>query len=516
MKNYKLLKSNRYVIYGAAFMGKLVLQNLQEAGYAVEAFLDQRADKLKEVNGIRVYHPDQYEEINKDNLVIIIAITNVFEHPKVATYLFQKGYARIICKLSADNTYGAGAVQNWFQAYDSILEGKANENMEIEEFTEEYQYIYFEDGAIIKQPNHDEVVAYIPLELCFTGKIFMPEEFRGRNKEYEETECTPVIYSQTRIIELFRAIEGGEGKIKAIIEDFKEYFFENPGRYYSFERTQQGFNDFISNRVEVYTRMSQLLNKGMDFFINIPAEVVWNENGFFELKDGTHRVCFFASKGLKRIPAKMSVTDYQKWKNEKNLSDCIRYMKKADCLPAYAPIPHPNFYNYPVRRDSVGITRIERICSYLYKNSINVKEMKVIDVGSYFSYFSQFFSKMGAKVTTIESYESSYEAGKMLNQLLYCDNIKAMKGDIADISIEGKYDITIMLTVFYPLVNTEKGEKVIRKIAGLTEKILLWESGGEPEQEKNYILSNTDFIRYEKISETYGTGFIRELGVYYK
>lgn len=515
MKDYRLLKSNKYIIYGAAFMGKLMLNGMNKAGYTVTAFLDRRAEKLKEVDGVKVYAPETYEDEDREHTIVLVAITNVFEQPQVAAYLKKLGYNRIICKMSANNQYKSENVKKMFVAYEMILEGTVCEEVELSELSEDCQDIFFEEHALIKNVNENEVIAYIPVELCHTGTVYMPDEFWGKNEECEE-EGTLIIYSQTRIIELFKAFEGKADSVKEAMEKFRDYFFKNPGRYYSFPRTEQGFDDFVSNRYEVYMRMSQMLNQGMDFFIQVPIVVKWNEGGYFNLSDGVHRVCFFVAKGLRYIPAKMSREDFECWKNEKKLYDCIEYMKKMDCLPAYAPILHPNFMNYPTRRDTAGDTRIIQIFNYLYNKKMSMSEKSFLDIGSYYSFFSQAFERLGADVTTLEVYESSYEAGKKINDLLHCHNITAIHGDILNTDFERKFDITMMLTVFYPYLDTEDGKKIIKKVSNITRNMLIWESGEKPKMEIEYILRHTDFSGYEKIAETYGTGRTRELGVFYK
>lgn len=515
MNTYKLVKENKYVIYGAAFMGKLVLEGMNKAGYSIKAFLDKRAEELQEVDGIRIYDPEKYEDADKEHTVIIVAITNVFEQPQVADYLQKQGYKKIICKMSANNQYKSEDMRKMFDVYEMILEGAINENIELTELTEECQSIFFEDHAIIKQFGENEIVAYVPMELCYANKIAMPKELQGKNEECDG-DGTFVIYSQARIIDLFRAFEGNKQEVKTAMDNFRDYFFKNPGRYYSFPRTEQGFQDFISNRYEIYMRMSQILNQGIEFFVQAPIEVKWNEHGYFRVLDGAHRVCFFIAKGLRYIPARMSKEDYEHWKNESKLYDCIEYMKKMNCLPAYAPILHPNFMNYPTRRDTAGNTRISQIFNYLYYRKISMHGKTVLDIGSYYSFFAQAFEKIGAKVTTLEVYESSYEAGKKINDLLYCTNIRAIQGNISDVEFEEKFDVTIMLTVFYPYLDKNDGERVIKKVGNVTKQMMIWESGERPQQEIEFILKHTDFVTYEKIAETYGTGRTRELGVFYK
>ena len=54
----------------------------------------------------------------------------------------------------------------------------------------------------------------------------------------------------------------------------------------------------------------------------------------------------------------------------------------------------------------------------------------------------------------------------------------------------------------------------MEKINQVTKDYLVWESGDEIEQEKKFVLEHSSFTNYEKIMETFGTGKIRELGIF--
>lgn len=82
--------------------------------------------------------------------------------------------------------------------------------------------------------------------------------------------------------------------------------------------------------------------------------------------------------------------------------------------------------------------------------------------------------------------------------------------------IKDKFDVTNLLTVFYPYFQEGRGKNFIKKVSDFTNYMLIWESGGNAQEEIQFILENSDFIRYEKIGETYGTGLLREMGVFYK
>lgn len=504
MNTYKLSKEYNYVIYGAAFVGVQVLTGLRNSGYHVEAFLDRRANELKEVEGVKVYEPQLYRCDNKENVVVIVAVTTTFEHPKIATYLRTLGYHKIICKMDENTGSVANNLKKISCVYDKILESNIDQSIEIDEWMKSDELYYFKDYALITE-DVNYVVAYIPVELCYVGK-----DIEGKESD------TLALYSQTDMIELYRFFDGHLESSENTINLLKKYFYENTDKYCSFNRTEQGFHDFVVSNYEFYSKMSYLANMEMSFFIDNPIDVRWNDKGYFNVDSDISKVNFIIAKGLRYIPAKMEKEDYMEWKNPKKLEACEKCIVEMNCLPAYAPILHPNFMGYPTKRDTIGNTRLSRIMKYLYRNGYELKGKKIIDIGAYYSFFAQAFQRQGAVVTTVEMFESSYEAGKKINDLLRCSQINALQGDIMTTEIKDKFDVTNMLTVLYPYFQDGRGNAFIKKVSDFTNYMLIWESGDNAQEEIEFILENSDFVRYEKIGETYGTGLLREMGVFYK
>ncbi|WP_244815399.1 hypothetical protein [Caballeronia sp. Lep1P3] len=48
----------------------------------------------------------------------------------------------------------------------------------------------------------------------------------------------------------------------------------------------------------------------------------------------------------------------------------------------------------------------------------------------------------------------------------------------------------------------------------MVEDFVIWESGSNPEEEKEVVRRFTRFTHYRKIADTYGTGRARELGIF--
>jgi len=182
----------------------------------------------------------------------------------------------------------------------------------------------------------------------------------------------------------------------------------------------------------------------------------------------------------------------------------------------YTPISHPQFFDYPALRESYGMSRLMKITKYLYSESTNFEELSVLDSGSYISYFAQNFYRMGAKVTSVEYDLHHFELACKLNDLLYCQGIHMVHGGVEQLDESQKYDITILLTVLYWHLGTDLAFDIMRVVDNVTTDMLIWESGDEIEKEKKWILDNSSFKKYIKLQDTFGSGKMREMGIFRK
>lgn len=514
MKSYKFKKDYHYLIYGAAFMGMRMLKGLKEAGYFVDAFLDKRADYLKCVEGLSVYHPEKFSPDSFQNTVVIIAITNPFEHTMVADYLFKLGYEKILFNPCHSLERANPSLKKMGNLYIKIQDGQLKETDDVCTYTQDLLDFQFSNGVILKE-FQDYVVTLLPVDLCFYGNSHIENE--NASPDVVERRGKPIYMSSYELINFFRAVAGVLPDSTKAVNAFSDYVMRNESVYSKmFPRTKQGMADMLTNRSNLFYGMLRELQNGNEFFINAPVEAVWNEEGYFNINDGQHRVCFFLTMGFSHVPAKMSRADYEKWINREKAIECISFAKKNHIVAAYAPIPHPNFYFFPSHRDVGGHTRIQKISQFLMNNHIPIRGKSVLDAGSYFCYLSQFFARLGANVTAVEFDPTSSKFGQLLNELLYCSSVKSMCLGLDNLDTSQTFSFTIMLTVLYWYLDKPMGMQILKNIDSVTEDFLIWESGDRPTEEIEFILKNSSFKKYIKISETTGTGKIRELGIFYR
>lgn len=58
--------------------------------------------------------------------------------------------------------------------------------------------------------------------------------------------------------------------------------------------------------------------------------------------------------------------------------------------------------------------------------------------------------------------------------------------------------------------------EILNIIDNITDKIMFWESGDDPEEEKKWIFENSSFLNYKKLKNTFGENRFSELGIFYK
>lgn len=518
---FTLDKKYTYIIYGAAAAGKMICENLMYHGYSVHAFFDRQADKIQHACGLNVYDPERYEHRDFENTVVVISVRIPFEHEAIAAYLYKFGYDKIIYRPCSGNIPNFGELKISEENYNSLISGDITENAAFVKYFNQMDERRFVNNAVIHF-GEDSVIVYIPTDICFTTtkKQLEREHLWHMMENIQQVTSRidlPIYMGWYEVVHFFRACMGIEPATWTAVAAYEEWVRINPTtRWNLYPRDNDPIKSRILERLLVYNGLESVYLSGGKFFESHPISAEWNPRGYFNIVDGCHRVCFYIAKGISQIPAVMSKKDYDSWLHLKSLAKCFDFIKGKNMLAAYAPIPHPNFYQFPTYRDVGGYTRIQKISEFLCYNQIQLNNRNILDAGAYYCYLSQFFARLGANVTAIEYAPESHQFAKLLNELLYCSNINCICTGLDDFDLSQRFSITIMLTVLYPYMGSELGLTILKNIDIVTQDLLIWESGDQPQKEIQYILENSSFTNYMKLSETIGTAKIRELGVFYR
>lgn len=372
------------------------------------------------------------------------------------------------------------------------------------------------DVSLIKCVEGDQCVAWVPFELLFVESVESAEGYNGLTKEWWETNG---IYLGKPLLNL--------SPHKSLFGFFINGTTPEPYlKWYREIHTSRNIEppydsmSILNKRQEEFIFMQNELGRGMQFFVDAPIMARWNQSaGVFNVKDGHHRAWFLHASGIRNLPVQMNVGEYLRWRNDENVNPVIKLIEKQDRKEYYTPIPHPYFMELPAYRDKLANMRLDHVLNYV--EPYDFRSKKVIDIGSNLGHASQYFYRRGSDVTCFEPFADHYEAACVLNILLHT-KCTMYQERFEDHDFNTTYDVGIILTVFYhyynnPILKDDRvRDRFLEKLDTTIDYMLIWESGDDYEGERSFIIENTKFKKFKHIAWTYGTGKLRELGVFYK
>ena len=412
-------------IYGAGSRGQLFHHNLEQSGFInIQFFLDKNAKRFKSILGKDVFTltSKTLSPQIKANTVIIISVTNVFEHKEIAKELCSVGFENIILKYISDEQISQ-PVKMVNEIFDNILDMKYyHTKLKPVQLVPKYDNHKIEkktNDSVLQVIDEDFLVAAVPVELIFSlskNSKLTPYDTEKLEKKYGLSETFDVpffsISQQIDLVEYFNTQNpsGLENYINII--------------RFNYEIIEKHLTDFeidrvISSREEVYCKMNKLMSDTTSFFSDNPVKLKWNNNGYFNILDGKHRLAFFIVKGLKFIPAKITKEDYNQWLNPstlKNVSVNNDYYAKH-----WIHLLHPKF-NAHISISYFHSKTLSLLINSIFQKNRNYRNKSALFLGLQTIYYFQYFHKMGIRVNLIVKGKNNYKLAKDLNRLTYINN----------------------------------------------------------------------------------------------
>ena len=255
-----------FYLYGCNHRSEIVFRKLQEFGANVISFVDSYK------KGHNIISPQDLESLtDKDNVCIYLCMQNAIQHEIVADMFFHMGFHYIIF-LPVSDKYNMQAYK-MINLWNSIYEGDGNFLLDIPRY----------ENFIGKEKMQNSNVLYVPMELIFTGREFMPVNNRWESRHISLYES----YNQ-----LYRHIyESGELPYEYLQNNFALFWEKR--------------KEIIKDRIVLYENLSQRIRDDSLYYRAMTCPVEASGTGIFILQDGHHRANLAFHLGKDFLPVRI-------------------------------------------------------------------------------------------------------------------------------------------------------------------------------------------------------------------
>lgn len=424
MSEFTFNKKNRIILYGAASIGAIVLNNLKKQGFSIAGFIDKRANEIEEFEGYPVYsmNDNRLTYQYRKQVNVVVSVKNVFEHETIVAELLNHGYENLIYKsriiLNNRNINNLGK-RLLSDLYDGLLCGEFEQVLTLEK-TDSVQLNDFSDYALV-QSDGDIVLAHIPLEFIYTND-YNTEESKWGNLN---------IMGLFTHLGLFRKVLGNS---KQTHENYVEEFCVHSAPK-TVKITERWKENVIRNRTMIFEQMNIMSEIDSNFFIRNAAEAKWNQRGYFNLTSGKHRASFFATKNYKYMPLKISHEDYNLFLNMEYASSLSTLLSDTPMLSS--PIAHPYFYRFSCLSNEYYYNLISYYTDYIVQKkytecNLEFHKISIADFNNEWGVAGH-FSRMGFDTYRIGELTEDYLLRKKLLHTTRIKDIDVKELELLDI-----------------------------------------------------------------------------------
>ncbi|MCM1426126.1 MAG: hypothetical protein NC118_05930 [Eubacterium sp.] len=485
MEKYKIL-GKKILIYGAGSVGKIATNTFHQSGIDVEAYIDKRADTIKESNNKIVFSMEKLQKCiqDKDNYVIVFTIRNVFEHSSLAEQFFSMGFKNLIYKPATVLRGNQSVIQDSINfAYEQITGKFTVPEDEIACYEKEVFAVC--DYGLCKDLGK-AVVVKLPAELLFSNL----------NPKALIMSCQN-FYSNYIAVNLYESFNGCHRE--QLEEQWNQYIdrFALPGAKVMGVNTDGNWKELlIDSRQKVYYEMEYKLWMDYNFFIqNCPEVGLRKGKGFELVSSGKNRISFLVAKGFRYIPVKIKKEYYQKYINNKAVQNLVAYLNREN-IEIFAPIPHPFFYRINVIAPDYPVECVKPIARllaeqvYIENKEYCFHKYRLAAVINDEGYVSRYFKMLGYEVERIIT--KNHEFCELEDKLFYYNEDNFKKSD----------------ENFYCAIIRDKiPTKIVNNIINRTSKFLIVVSSSTTIK-KHFIVDKSEFRLNKKIFETAWAGEI--------
>lgn len=393
------LGNKKIVIYAAGATSTLISKSLEKMGLEVDGYIDKRANEISTMNGKPVRTLEEFVESvgnDSDSYCVIITPKNVFEHNSIAKSLRQLDINNLIYK---PKEILLGSKDSDLEMIESIYDGLCSGNN-----------LMHKSIPIIKNNANSSLNTIISNEGEFY-KVWMPVELIFSNVSETNIWSDINMACHYPLVGLYNSFMDNRDLNRTdSIKDYIDYS-SHGASLINVEISEAWKNNAIHTRFLIYKEMDRIHEVYPKFFIdNCPTVKFKNSNHFNIISSGKNRVAFQISKGLKRIPVKISKDDYDKWTNS-----CLIDEGRVTNDSIDFPLSHPKYDEINVKVPDYYKNWIFQIGRFLTRETFVISGKHdysgtlITNLSKDNGITSTFFNELGFKVTEqINSVEIDY------------------------------------------------------------------------------------------------------------
>lgn len=491
---FKLDPGSKALIYGAGAFAQSIYSKIKGI-YEIECFIDRRAYLITGLE-IPVYDMDHISEFQKNT--VIICVHNANWHYEIAEELYAHGFEKIIF-LAMSDVYLDKQAMIMNQIYNLFIEGQYAYLDQIP-YYQKMKTCVLEENIIRENENY--VTAWCGKDLLYSWAAIADHYKDKMTKESLRYRDAPMIANKP-YISLFRFFMYGVGSAELHIKVNK--IFNN-----SFDMSDE---QFLQDQYGVYCLLERQYEKGRDAFLHMPIDVAWNPRGYFNIIDGQHRCAFYWLKGMQYMPVRMKREDYDLWMNGKCLERVKKILYEKNAIPAIR-INHPVLQEYTYSSREYEITVLDVLQEWLYGTGQTFQS--ILELSSYQAYYGRsiYRTRKTEKITSVVNGKEDADLAYALCALQYIpEHAVRIAGSLQELADEKqKFELGLVCGTY----DTEELIKNIGKLDAVITDCLFWQSGPNPQAEKDYILAHSDFRNYTHLATKCLEGMPCEIGVFMK
>jgi len=491
MEEMLLTPETPLLVYGAGEVGRRFAARALAEGYNILGFFDEKLAGGS-CDGRPVFDFAAPLPGPPDKNGVVICLADGLAHKGVAEALAAAGFSFIVL-LPLGLARPPAEKDALTRLYNRVLNLRRGDSFKVPRYEALAKPAVVPEAAVLRRENGCLTVL-VEAEILFTEN---KSTWKGDKSK---------LFGAPRYSDVNIAAHGGLAALFAYLSGAAP---DGQGYLDGYRSDLANFKVDMAKRGELYDLFCRELDRGLDFFIEAAPEAEWSEQGYFNLIGGHHRTGFLVFRRHRLLPVRLSEADFERWLNRPALAAALNLLSEGREL--YAPLPHPAFRAWPVRREG----RMDSVYSALYAHigPEGLADETVFDFCDDQGYYAGLLARLRAgQVRLFAPDPAKAGLASALGALL---RLPRFRVEIGEPEAAAACSFLVLMDRGLDIPASEKAALIARAEA-LTAGRLLWESYAEDFEADRGALLAGGFKRCEVLTRLVVAGRCRTVAIFSK